>query len=212
MGKLKGAADKRGRARFAKERKRMKKGFGAAETPEHRALIKANIDPVAAFIKAALDFGRPTRKKKFMKSLDKEVYDLVHEVRPAKLALAALNGVCNATARPIEKNDAGFLKDKGRARAAKEVIGAEIQRAVREHVLSDYLPDISRSIRHASNLKKRQRIERWKVENTWLVTGTGKIPLLDLVGGRIAWDKKQLVWVGNWDARPPPRRFLARTA
>jgi hypothetical protein len=176
----------------------MKRGFGAAETPEHRALIKASIDRLAAFIKEALDSGSPTRKTKFMKSLDQKVYDLVHEVRPAKLALAALNGVCNATARPIEKDDAGFPKDKGRARAAKEVVGVEIQRAVREHVLSGYLPDISRSIRRAPNLNKRQRIERRKVKNTWLVTDTGKIRLLEVVGGKVAWDKKQLVPVGNW--------------
>src|SRR5262249_55508550 len=149
-------------ARSKKNADRMEKAFGASARPEYHAIAQKYLDQLTKFISEKLAFGRPTTKTYSMKSLTTEVFDLVASVPPDVLAQAALDGTLNSTRIPPKKKADGTLKiEMAPGRAAKEAIGAEIERAVR----GDYLgptslgEQIERAARRQPTLKKRLAVE-----------------------------------------------------
>ena len=104
----------------------MRKAFGAASGPEGHALVQRHVGRLTEWIKA--DRANPPRVRQ-RRSLSIELAELLHGVPDEDLAQAVLAGVVNATRRPPRDGD------KGLGRIAKEIIGQEIEHAVRGHYL-----------------------------------------------------------------------------
>src|SRR5262249_6565329 len=115
------AVAKRARQRVAKNTERMAQDFGLAETPTRRALMQSHVDRLVAYIRELRAAGRPPRQKK---PWTPAVFDLIAGVPDENIGLAALYGVMSCMRVPPQKDDDGMPKERGPARAAKEVIGA----------------------------------------------------------------------------------------
>src|SRR5262249_53753894 len=142
---------------------RMRKAFGAASGPEGHALVQRHVDRLTEWIKA--DRTNPPKIRQ-RRSLTIELVELPRGVPDEDLAQAALAGAVNATRRPPRDDD------KGPGRIAKEIIGAEIERAVRGHYLQTEHPKlfkkIQRAAAHKATLNKRLKLERKKLKEAGL--------------------------------------------
>jgi DNA-directed RNA polymerase len=188
-------AARRNLARSKKNADRMGKAFGASARPEYHAIAQLHLDRLSKFICEKLAF-RPTSKRYSMKSLTTEVFDLVAKVPPEELAQAALDGTLNSTRAPLKKNADGTMEAP--ARAAKEVIGAEIERAVRGNYLQSTPlgEQIRRAAHRQSTLNKRLAVERKSIRKAALTADDPSVvAFLDRIP---KWTKTQTIFVGNW--------------
>jgi hypothetical protein len=191
-------AARRNLARFKKNADRMEKAFGASARPEYHAIAQRHLNQLTKFICEKLAFGRPTSKTYSMKSLTTEVFDLVASVPPGELAQAALDGTLNSTRMPPKKRADGTLKiQKAPARAAKEAIGAEIERAVRGHYLQStaLCEQIKREAHRQPTLKQRIDVERKIIRKAKAADDPTEVAFLD---GIPKWTKTGILFVGNW--------------
>src|SRR5262249_48106596 len=126
------------------------------------------------------------------------------------IGLAAISGVMASIRVPPKKDDDGLPKEKGPARAAKQVIGAEIEHAVRAHHLKDESEKIIRAAKFKSTRKKRLALER-ELLRKWLEEAEAQDPnklnalgkayreaLIQALRSVPNWDKPQRILVGNW--------------
>ena len=178
MSDLSRAAERQNVRRHTKNAQRMRKAFGAASGPEGHALVQRHVGRLTEWIKA--DRAKPPKVRQ-QRSLTIELAELFRGVPDEELAQAALAGVVNATRRPPRDDD------KGPGRIAKEIIGQEIERAVRGHYLRTEHPKlydkIQRAAAHKATLRKRLTIERKKLREAGL---------------KIAWGGEQQLLAGNW--------------
>jgi hypothetical protein len=173
MSDLKRAAERRNVRRFAKNAERMTKAFGAASAPEGHAIVQRHVGRLTEWITG--DRAVPGR------SMTPALLGLLRGVPDDEIAQAALAGVLNSIRRP-PKDD-----DKGLARIAKEIIGAEIERAVRGYRLRTEHPalfkKIERAAAYGSNLRDRLTVERKKLREAGL---------------KLKWTGEQRLVAGNW--------------
>lgn len=178
MSDLARAAERQNVRRYTKNTQRMRKAFGAASGPEGHVLVQRHVGRLTEWIKADRAKAPKIRQRR---SLTMEIAGLLRDVPDEELAQAALAGVVNATRRPPRDND------MGPGRIAKEVIGQEIERAVRQHYLRTEHPKlydkIQRQIAHRTTLRKRLAVERRKLKEAGL---------------KIAWKGEQRLLAGNW--------------
>ena len=172
------AAERQNVKRHIKTAQRMRKAFGAASGPEGHALVQRHVDRLTEWIRADRANSPKIRQRR---SLSIELAELLRDTPNEDLAQAALAGVVNAIRRPPRDDD------KGPARIAKEIIGAEIERAVRQHYLKTRHPDlykkIERAAAHKATLTERLKLERKKLREAGL---------------KIAWKGEQRLLAGNW--------------
>src|SRR5262245_35581863 len=125
MGDLERAAHQQNLDRFAREGRRLEDAFGLAAGHEGHALIQRHLATLVDFVRRARAFGRPNRETYFMRSLTREVFDLVTGIPDEDLAQAMITGALNCTRVPPKKKKGRREEwEKGPARAAKEHIGA----------------------------------------------------------------------------------------
>jgi DNA-dependent RNA polymerase len=179
--RLEEAARRRNLDRSVRDSRRLVRDFGLAAGHEGHALIQRNIDRLTAFIREKRASGQPTRQTYAMHSLTPEVFARIRGVDDRAIALAAIVGTINATTRPRKG------KEKGPARAAKENIGAEIERAARRHYLETRYPTLLAKIERATS-HKRKLAARSELE----------AKLLEQRRVKFAWTKTERTYVGNW--------------
>jgi hypothetical protein len=198
MDELTREAARRARRRHKKNADRMEKAFGASARPEYHAIAQSCLDQLTKFIHEKLA-SRPTSKRRSMASLTTEVFDLVAKVPAGELAQAALDGTLNSTRIPPKKRADGTLKiQKAPGRAAKEAIGAEIERAVRGHYLQSTALEkqIKRAADHQPTLNKRLAVEDKIIRKAKLAADDPtEVAFLD---GIPKWRKTEILSVGNW--------------
>jgi hypothetical protein len=157
----------------------MHRAFGTASGREGHALVQRHVDQLTGWIK--IDRGNEPKIRQ-RRSLTIELAELLGGTPDEDLAQAALAGVVNATRRPPKDND------KGPARIAKEIIGAEIERAVRAHRLKTKHPKlydkIQRAAAHRDTLNKRLTLEYMMLRDA------GRLDIL--------WNGEQRLLAGNW--------------
>jgi DNA-dependent RNA polymerase-like protein len=180
--------------RFTREAERAVKNDGPAAGPEGRVLTERHLLGLTKFIARARE-KRPTRKTKTQKSLTPEVWDLIAGVPDQEIAVAALTGVLNATATPRREADlAEFIddeeeestRDTGTARAAKEIIGREIERQVEGCWLQVGEPAMAARIERAT---AGSRKERRTIQNKILREEGVEL---------VRWKRFERIQVGNW--------------
>ena len=178
MSDLARAAEGQNVRRYTKNAQRMRKSFGAGSGPEGHALVQRHVDRLTEWIRADRGNAPSIRQRR---SLTIELAELLRDTPNEDLAQAALAGVVNATRRPSRDDD------KGPGRIAKEIIGAEIARAVRRHYLrtehKDLFDKIQRAAAHKATLNERLKLERKKLREAGL---------------KIAWKGEQRLLAGNW--------------
>jgi hypothetical protein len=178
MSDLARAAERQNVRRYTKNDQRIQKAFGAASGPEGHALVQRHVDRLTQWIKADRANAPKIRQRR---SLTIELAQLLRDTPDEELAQAALAGVVNATRRPPRDDD------KGPGRIAKEIIGQEIERAVRGYYLRTEHPQlfeqVQRAAAHEATLNKRLAAERKKLREVEL---------------RIAWKGEQRLLAGNW--------------
>jgi DNA-dependent RNA polymerase len=178
MSDLARLAERRNVRRYTKNAQRMRKAFGAASGPEGRALVQRHVDRLTEWIKADRAKAPKIRQRR---SLTIELAGLLRDAPDEELAQAALAGVVNATRRPSRDDD------KGPGRIAKEIIGQEIERAVRGYYLRTEHPKlfakVQRAAAHKATLNQRLAAERKKLREAGL---------------KIAWKGEQRLLAGNW--------------
>src|SRR5262249_8845086 len=164
MGDLEQAAHQQNVDRFDRDSRRLESAFGLAAGAEGYALIQRHLATLVDFVRQARAFGRPNRETYFMRSLKREVFDLVAGIPDEDLAQAMITGALDCTRVPPKKRHGMEVREKNPGRAAKEQIGAEIGRAARQYYLGNVGPtlleQIERAAKYQPTRKKRLATER----------------------------------------------------
>jgi DNA-dependent RNA polymerase len=180
--------------RFTRQAEQAVKNDGPAAGPEGRVLTQRHVLALTKFI-ADVREKRPTRKTRAQKSLSPEVWDLVAGVPDQEIAVAALTGVLNATATPrreadleefIDGEEEESIWDTGTARAAKELIGLEIERQVEGCWLQVGEPEMAARIERATAGSRKER------------RATQNRILREEGVERVRWKRLWRIQVGNW--------------
>src|SRR5262245_35844469 len=168
MSDLARPAERQNVRRYTKNTQRMRKAFGADSGPEGHALVQRHVDRLTEWIRADRANAPKIRQRR---SLTIELAGLHRDAPDAELAQPAIAGVLDATRRPPRGDD------KGPGRIAKEIIGQEIERAVRGHYLRTKHPNlfekVQRAAAHKATLNKRLMAERKELREAGLKTAWG---------------------------------------
>src|SRR5262249_55689725 len=184
MGDLKRAAQQQNLDRFTREGRRLEAAFGLAAGHEGHALIQRHIDTLVDVVRRSRAFARLNRETYFMRSLTRAVFDLVAGIPDEDLAQAAITGALNCTRVPPRKKGE---RERGPGRAAKEHVGAELERAARAHYLRTRHPALLEAIERATSYKSKLGA-RLVLERK----------LLKAKRVKFWWSKPDRLDVGNW--------------